>query len=296
MKNFAPFLACKLTVSISRSITPPIVLLFDFHLPAEFPTRLESCCTPSRRISHQTYAKRRTKVKKERERGSEAGAAASGGSTTTAQPWPALKKRSAILSRNELRELDLFTVPNFLSVKECETFVQNALALVFQHQGSRGPAYGEAYRDNGRVSVQSPALADRLWEAGLNSVFSDIDVRGRRAVGLNPNIRFYRYTVGQHFGQHIDESVELGGNLATEYTLLIYLSGGEESIVKGKASREVLVGGETVFYNRRRVVAEVPPVAGMALFHIHGQHCMLHEARVVAKGVKYVLRSDVIFS
>lgn len=44
----------------------------------------------------------------EQERGGEAVAAASGGST--AQPWPALKKRSAILSRNELRQLDLFTV------------------------------------------------------------------------------------------------------------------------------------------------------------------------------------------
>ncbi|KAL3684320.1 hypothetical protein R1sor_002342 [Riccia sorocarpa] len=104
------------------------------------------------------------------------------------------------------------------------------------------------------------------------------------------------YTVGQKFGQYIDESVELGGGLATEYTLLIYLSGGEESCVQGKASRELLVDGETVFYNRCRVVAEVPPLAGMALFHVHGQHCMLHEARVVAKGVKYMLRSDVIFS
>ncbi|KAL3677765.1 hypothetical protein R1sor_020721 [Riccia sorocarpa] len=237
-----------------------------------------------------------TKVKsgqaQERERGDDAAATAS----TTGLPLPSLRKRSASLSKNELRELDLFTVPNFLSVKECETFIQCALALGFQHQGSRGPTYGEAYRDNGRASVQSPALAENLWEAGLNLVFSDIDVHGRRAVGLNPNIRFYRYTVGQKFGQHIDESVELGEGLATEYTLLIYLSGGEESCVQGKASRELLVGGETVFYNRRRIVAEVPPVAGMALFHIHGQHCMLHEARVIAKGVKYVLRSDVIFS
>lgn len=67
----------------------------------------------------------------------------------------------------------------------------------------------------------------------------------------------HRYTAGQRFGQHIDESVELGGRLATEYTLLIYLTGGEESSTEGKASREELLGGETVFYNRRRVVAEV---------------------------------------
>lgn len=34
----------------------------------------------------------------------------------------------------------------------------------------------------------------------------------------------------------------------------------------------------------------------MALLHIHGDKCMLHEARVVSKNFKYVLRSDVAFA
>lgn len=51
----------------------------------------------------------------------------------------------------------------------------------------------------------------------------------RRALGR------CRYTKGQHFGRHIDETVELGGGGVTGYTLLIYLSGG-------------LAGGETMFY------------------------------------------------
>lgn len=90
-------------------------------------------------------------------------------------------------------ECNVLQVPNYLSIKECEAFIQCAVSLGFQHQGSRGPAYGEAFRDNGRVSVQSPALAEKLWEAGLSSVFNDIEIHGRRAVGLNPNLRFYRF-------------------------------------------------------------------------------------------------------
>lgn len=35
--------------------------------------------------------------------------------------------------------------------------------------------------------------------------------------------------------------------------------------------------------------------AGMALLHKHGQDCMIHEGRLVEKGVKWVLRSDVMF-
>jgi hypothetical protein len=40
----------------------------------------------------------------------------------------------------------------------------------------------------------------------------------------------------------------------------------------------------------------VAPTEGMALLHIHGAKCMLHEARNVTKGVKYVFRSDVAFA
>lgn len=102
---------------------------------------------------------------------------------------------------------------------------------------------------------------------------------------------YFRYHVGQRFGRHIDESAELGDNRCTLYTLLIYLTGG------GTNDNTSLVGGETVFYdNRGRVVAEVAPIQGMALLHLHGHRCMLHEARAVRKNVKYILRSDVIFS
>lgn len=41
---------------------------------------------------------------------------------------------------------------------------------------------------------------------------------------------------------------------------------------------------------------QVLPLEGMALLHVHGYNCMLHEARNVTEGVKYVLRSDVAFA
>lgn len=162
----------------------------------------------------------------------------------------------------------------------------------FTHQGSLGPLKGEAYRDNDRISVTDPLLAQTMWESGINRIFLDINIAGKVATGLNPNIRFYRYVEGQRFGRHIDESVNLGDGCRTQYTLLIYLSG------KGSAKdSQALVGGETVFYDHRGgIVAEVAPVQGMALLHLHGARCMLHEARVVKKNVKYVLRSDVVFA
>ncbi|CAH9110959.1 unnamed protein product [Cuscuta europaea] len=215
---------------------------------------------------------------------------------------PSIKPK-ANLQVTRLKGNELFTVQNYLTSAETRAFIEAAESIGFVHQGSLGPRNGEAYRDNDRISVNDPNLADALWESGLNKLFSDIKIRGKVAVRLNPNIRFYRYKMGQRFGRHIDESVDLGEGQVTHYTLLVYLSGGGFNS-KTKVDRnaldsltEPLVGGETVFYGpRNSLVAEVPPSEGMALFHIHGEKCMLHEARNVTKGVKYVLRSDVVFA
>jgi hypothetical protein len=45
----------------------------------------------------------------------------------------------------------------------------------------------------------------------------------------------------------------------------------------------------------KRAVAVVPR-AGMALLHMHGDDCLEHEAAAVKQGVKYVLRSDVVYA
>ncbi|XP_023754785.1 uncharacterized protein LOC111903241 [Lactuca sativa] len=226
-------------------------------------------------------------------------------SKKTESNWPLIKPKSN-LRVTRLKDYDLFTVQNFLTAAESKAFVKTAEAIGFVHQGSLGPTKGEAYRDNDRIAVNDPVLADTLWESGLSKHFSDITIRGKAAVGLNPNIRLYRYKSGQRFGRHIDESVDLGEGKRTHYTLLIYLSGDIESKLKSDVNNsqsqshevsEPLVGGETVFYGpRNSLVAEVSPTEGMALFHIHGARCMLHEARNVTKGVKYVLRSDVVFA
>ncbi|KZV58779.1 hypothetical protein F511_28746 [Dorcoceras hygrometricum] len=231
--------------------------------------------------------------------------------------WPTFKLKSN-LQITRLKDDDLITIQNYFTSAESKAFIKAAESVGFAHQGSLGPAKGEAYRDNDRISVNDPILAEAIWQSGLQQLLSDFRIQGKVAIGLNPNIRFYRYCVGQHFGQHIDESVYLGEGRRTYYTLLIYLSGtpdrnkakskndenGAPSKTKAKPknndspqdSSAVLAGGETVFYGPRNVlVAEVPPSEGMALLHIHGSKCMLHEARTVTKGVKYVLRSDVVF-
>ncbi|MCO5561432.1 hypothetical protein L7F22_015053 [Adiantum nelumboides] len=203
---------------------------------------------------------------------------------------------------NMTKRLMLQMVPNILCSHECNAFIKYAEELGFSHQGSLGPAKGEAFRDNDRVSLQNSNLAENLWDSGLSKAFENIKVGGKSASGLSSNIRFYRYREGQRFGPHIDQNVYLERGQRTEYTLLVYLNGSgmkstKSGIKGGKGSSQILQDGETVFYpGHKHESIEVAPLAGMALFHVHGEKCMLHEARVVSKGAKYVLRSDVVFA
>ncbi|GAA5955956.1 hypothetical protein JCM8115_004372 [Rhodotorula mucilaginosa] len=155
------------------------------------------------------------------------------------------------------------------------------------------PKRGEAERTNERISLTDPDLAVRLWnDTGLRDACQAIEGRhGRRAVGLNPNMRIYRYPTGSFFGPHYDDDNVVEGLGTTEWTLLIYLTGKEDGVV----------GGETAFYptpsrkgNGPAIVPELK--AGRALLHRHGQHCALHEGRTVEQGEKWVLRSDVVFA
>lgn len=120
----------------------------------------------------------------------------------------------------------------------------------------------------------------------------------------------YRYSPGQLFRKHYDDSVTINGT-TSEWTLLIYLSGVEDGVE----------GGETVFdlQQGKKVTKEfvVGLNRGTVLLHRHGHECLLREfcifmsyfelgscllfahldeGREVKKGVKWVLRSDVLFA
>jgi 2OG-Fe(II) oxygenase superfamily len=149
----------------------------------------------------------------------------------------------------------------------------------------------QAHRDNHRIAIEDSAFAGALWyRTGLCHLCASLEYHGRSSVGLNANLRIYRYNAGQRFGKHIDESVALGEDQITGYTLLVYLNGSE-----GKSS--TVTGGETLFYGQRgQKVHAVKPKAGMALLHLHGEdECLEHEGAEVTAGTKYILRSDVAF-
>lgn len=71
-------------------------------------------------------------------------------SAPSAAPPPGLPLHALKLSRKTLAPAELnehmLLVPGVLSVSEAQRFIDAAEALGFEHQSSRGPAFGEAFR------------------------------------------------------------------------------------------------------------------------------------------------------
>jgi predicted 2-oxoglutarate/Fe(II)-dependent dioxygenase YbiX len=129
-------------------------------------------------------------------------------------------------------------------------------------------------RNNRRAMFEDDALAAELF-ARIEGSIPPI-VAGMRATGANERFRCYRYDPGQRFAPHFDGAFVRNKHERSELTLMVYLNEGFE-------------GGATAFHD---FDVAVVPRTGMALVF---QHHLLHEGCVVRSGVKYVLRSDVMY-
>ncbi|SCU94760.1 LADA_0G10990g1_1 [Lachancea dasiensis] len=174
---------------------------------------------------------------------------------------------------------------DLVSQELCSSFSQAGVMELFRQRGTK--EYAE--RINDRFASYNPKVAGILWERLLKCLSQDDHVMETlgfmNAKGLNPQLRTYRYGKGHMFAKHYDSSVVVPNEGTTRWTLLVYLTGGDQ-----------LVGGDTIFYSAsNQKYPAVHPQVGMALLHKHGDDCLLHEAQEVYDGVKWVLRSDVVF-
>ncbi|MCJ1308640.1 hypothetical protein MMC25_002293 [Agyrium rufum] len=248
-------------------------------------------------------ASSKVKVKAQAKSGSIARAAPS--AKEVKPDWPALQplKPREDLSLDTVLDDQIVLIHDLFTSTLCRNYVSSLSKLPLTTTPGQ-PKKGEALRVNDRFQIDDPDFAERLWSStGLKELLSQSGKDwGGELCGLNPRIRIYRYSKGQFFDQHYDESnvITMKGDppvpARTVWTLLIYLTGPTTGCA----------GGETVFYPELgraknyngKQGDQTKPIAiglevGMALLHKHGNDCMLHEGREVQAGEKWIIRSDL---
>ena len=180
----------------------------------------------------------------------------------------------------------LFGLPAFFSPSECDDWVTKAESggglVAVRQEASR--TY--AHRKHSRWQKDDAATAQIIFDRVRRFVPSALD--SLTPVGCSSNIRLYKYTTGESFGPHIDESNDGPDGSQSKFTLLIYLC----TVAKSD-------GGRTIFYadhKGRKEIASVQPERGFALLHGHGDRCLTHAGEEMRGGaIKYVLRTDVLY-
>lgn len=170
-----------------------------------------------------------------------------------------------------------WTVEDVLTPAECQAYIEVVDCLgptVAPITTARGPVMRTDIRNNERVMVDDPDTAAELFRRIEPHVPKTL--RGMRPVGANERLRFYRYQPGQRFAPHFDGAFIRNEAEESLLTYIIYLNEG-------------FGGGETSFLDESLVIE---PRTGRALLF---QHMQLHEGCAVTEGVKYVLRTDVMY-
>lgn len=127
-------------------------------------------------------------------------------------------------------------------------------------------------RNNERVMLESSHWVSVLWSRLAAFELPELD--GTKASGLPKDLRFYKYSAGERFRMHKDGPWHENG-IGSRLTFLVYLN-------------DDFCGGETDFREFK-----IAPQTGSALLF---QHDTWHAGAEVVQGVKYVLRSDVLYS
>jgi len=168
-------------------------------------------------------------------------------------------------------------VDNVLTAGECAQLVDRIDSLnpeIAPITTSRGFVMRPDIRNNERAMFDDVPLAKNLFDR----IAADLPTPlcNMTPVGANERFRCYRYKPGMRFAPHYDGAFERSENEISLLTYIVYLNEGCE-------------GGETHFLDFD--VTAIPKTGSALLF----QHQVLHEGCEVRGGIKYVLRSDVMY-
>ncbi len=171
----------------------------------------------------------------------------------------------------------LWTVPDVLPPALCAEYIARIEAAdpsPAPITTMSGPQMRPDLRNHDRVVFDDPEAAADLFERVRGHAPETL--AGMRLCGANERLRCYRYHPGQRFASHYDGAFVRNDEEQSLVSYIIYLN-------------EDCVGGETVFPMIERTIV---PRTGMALLF---QHRVLHEGATVREGIKYVLRSDLMY-
>ncbi len=176
---------------------------------------------------------------------------------------------------------DIFLIENFFSKKECELLIR-----MTENTGFASINYNKSYRSNDRLMTQSIKLMQIVFNRILQYECIPKKFDNWIINNVNPQFRFCRYRPGQHFSKHLDGRFIKTDDEKSFLTLNIYLN-------------ENFENGTIRFYldekDQSIITQTFKPKVGLAVIFNHETKSYLHDGEMVSNGVKYLLRTDIMY-
>ncbi|KAL9593286.1 MAG: hypothetical protein Q9219_007619 [cf. Caloplaca sp. 3 TL-2023] len=230
-------------------------------------------------------------------------------------PSPNITKHTIDFAATDIPEYEGYyacILDNVLSPTECANLVRAAKAQTKDGEwqqatinaGFSGQQVDPETRLCGRIIWDNELLASRIWARCRDHIPELLLLRDKPGItgggghlmkedwsyelqGLNPSMRFLRYFDGNYFRPHLDAPFHTQSGETSFLTLHLYLNEANED--------SLLQGGATTFHAHDysgRYMNVVPKTGRVLLFQQKG---MLHSGADVTRGVKYTMRTDVLY-
>ena len=179
---------------------------------------------------------------------------------------------------------------NVFTKKECDNLIKLSEEIPENYEIAKVSYDDEqiidtSYRNNKRWLYFNKKLAETFFEKIKSYIPNEFE--GNQVSCLNERLSFLKYSVGEYFKPHEDGFYIRPDNSEISYiTVQIYLNDLDEED-----------GGATTFtenaYNRiYKDYSVIPKVGRVLLF----EHDIEHEGSILKNGLKYCIRTDVMYS
>ena len=195
-------------------------------------------------------------------------------------------KLSTVDLPNQSLEYFIHKISNLLTLEECTAIIQ-------QQESSLIPT-SAALSSRLRYIFDSEDLAHLLWERLSpfygNTIITDEEQYTWKAVHLNTRFRFCKYSPSDAFGPHTDGRRLETLNTQSFMTVNMYLNTVPRS--HGGATRvlDPRIPGDGA--EKHKVLCLVQPELGSASVF---RDSLFHDGEELSAGVKYLLRSNIMF-
>ncbi|MDB2705070.1 2OG-Fe(II) oxygenase [Pseudomonadota bacterium] len=213
------------------------------------------------------------------------------------------------IERRELLQVPgAFQLLNVLSKDECDRLISISEQLEFLPDAA--VSLPRSVRHNDSLTwIVDEKTDDTIWQR-IAPLMDDRQAifNGSKALGLNARFRFYRYSPDDYFKPHSDGSWPgsriIDGELVTnaypdrysQMTALILLSedflgGATRFMVNADDPTKPAGAGDKVSH------VDIRTPAGSILCFPHGMHPLhcVHSSVPITEGIKYIIRTDVLF-